>query len=606
MAAETRNVLVLYSNNRLVPGNVAVDRGLRAAMASSSDRPVQVFSEFLDQPEFDGEAYEETITRYLREKYAARRPDAIVAVSDNAIDFMLRHRAGLFPGIPVVHAAVLKSYLRSLPPLPPDVVGVLVEYDLAGTIKQALRWHPDARRLIVVTGASERDRRSEALLRREAPAAAGSLPVEFLAGLPTAAVLKRLGELGADSVVFTPGYFQDGEGRFFSPRDAAIGMAAAAAAPLYGPLETFIGIGAVGGRMPSFEDIGRQAGGIVSELLAGAAPSALRLPEVVPTKLRVDWRQVRRWGIDERQIPADTVVYFKEPTFWEAYRNVVVIATLVILLEAVLIATLLIERRRRRAAELAVQQQRTELAHASRLAVAGELTASIAHEINQPLGAVQTSADAADLILRSGGDRRDDLLRIVTRIRRDSVRASDVIRKLRAMLARHEPLRHPFDLDAAISDVATFLRAEARRRQVTLDVRPVTPAASILGDQTQIQQVLINLVLNAMDAVADLPEDRRTIVVSAERSATAVCVTVHDRGHGIAPEDLPRLFDSFFSTKQRGMGLGLSIARTIVEAHGGRIQGENDAGEGAVFRVELPVAETPAGARRSGTGEAAA
>ena len=153
---ETRNVLVLYSNNRLVPGNVAVDRGLRAALQSTPDRPVQLFSEFLDRPEFSGEAYEATMTTYLREKYAARPPDAIVAVSDEALDFLLRNRAQLFPGVPLVHAAVSKSLLQLDPALPADVVGVPIEYDFAGTIEQALRWHPAAR------AARGRDRRIRA------------------------------------------------------------------------------------------------------------------------------------------------------------------------------------------------------------------------------------------------------------------------------------------------------------------------------------------------------------------------------------------------------------------------------------------------------------
>jgi C4-dicarboxylate-specific signal transduction histidine kinase len=267
---------------------------------------------------------------------------------------------------------------------------------------------------------------------------------------------------------------------------------------------------------------------------------------------------------------------------------VAILGTAIFLLQAALITILLVERRRRRVAEVAVQKQRIELAHASRLAVAGELTASIAHEINQPLGAVQTSADAADLILNAGGDRRDDLLRIVTRIRRDNLRASDVIRRLRTLLARHEPERHPLDVNAAIGDVATILRPEARRRGVTLDFRPAGTAEYVLGDDIQIQQVLINLVLNAMDAVADLPDDRRTVVVAVVRFGDRIAITVSDRGPGVAAEHLGKLFDSFFSTKQNGMGLGLSIARTIVEAHGGRIVADNVPDGGAVFRVEFP------------------
>ena len=583
-----RNVLVLYSNNRLVPGNVAVDRGLRAAIKSSPERPVQIFSEFLDRPEFSGAAYEDTVTTYLREKYAARPPDAIVAVSEEALDFLVRHRDQLFPRVPLVHAVVSKTLLRSFPTLGTDVVGVPMEYDFSGTIVQALRWHPAARRLVVVTGASDRDREREARLRREIPPIAGNVTVEYLAGLPTTSVLERLARLGTDSVVFTPGYFRDGDGGLFNPRDAVGLMAAASAAPVYGPFDTLIGTGVVGGRMPSFEGIGEQAGKIVGEIFAGAAPPSLRLPEITPTRLRVDWRQVKRWGIDQKDIPADTVVNFREPTFWEAYRNEAIVAIAVILFQAALIAKLLVERDRRRAAELAVQRQRTELAHASRLAVAGELTASIAHEINQPLGAVQTSADAADLILQSRADRRDDLIRIVTRIRRDNMRASDVIRRLRALLARQEPERKAFEVNTAMSDTATILRAEGRHRQVNLYFRPASAPVHVVGDQTQIQQVFINLVLNAMDSVADLPEDRRTVSVAVERVDSGVSVTVRDRGRGIAPESFPKLFDSFFSTKQRGMGLGLSIARTIVEAHGGRIWAENGEGEGAMFHVELP------------------
>jgi signal transduction histidine kinase len=192
------------------------------------------------------------------------------------------------------------------------------------------------------------------------------------------------------------------------------------------------------------------------------------------------------------------------------------------------------------------------------------------------------------LLLQSGSDRREDLVRIVTRIRRDNMRASDVIRRLRTLLAKHEPERRPFDIGAAMTDVSVTLRPEAERRRITLDTRSAAATIYISGDQTQIQQVLINLVLNAMDAVANLPENRRYIEVVMDLHDCNCLVAVKDHGDGIAPESFPKLFDSFFSTKASGMGLGLSIARSIVEAHGGRIWAESREINGTAFFVELP------------------
>ncbi|MDM0072143.1 ATP-binding protein [Variovorax sp. J31P207] len=588
-AADARNVLVLYSNGRLVPANVDVERGFKSSIVDSADRPVEIFSEFLDYPEFVGEDYENTVTTYLRNKFAKRPPDVVVAVARQSLDFLLRHRAQLFPGVPIVHAAAFRAYPNPFPTLPADVVGVPVEYDPAGTVEQALRWHPKARHLLVVTGTTPRDREWETLLREGLAHFEGRVTIEFLTGLPTDKLLARLRGLDEEWIVFTAGFYQVGDALKYTPRESVEMMAKSANAPVYGTFSSFVGTGAVGGRVPSFAATGQQAGSIVNSLLDGVSPASLNLPKVMLNELNVDMRQTRRWGIADKDIPAEAVVQFRQPTFWEAYRTVAIIGGTVILLQAGLIAALLLEHHRRRKAEMALVQRGGELAHASRLAIAGELTASIAHEINQPLAAILTNADAAEMILHSEVDRREDLQMILTDIRRDDLRASDVIRRLRTLLSNKAIERQSFDLTEIVSDACAILQAEARRREVTLVVRNAATPGCVFGDPVQIQQVLINLALNAMDAVAGLPGDRRTIVVSVEPEAGALALTVRDRGPGVAPEHLPKLFDSFFSTKRRGMGLGLSIARTIIEAHGGRIRVDSDPGHGTVFHVLLPV-----------------
>ncbi len=585
-----RSILVLYSNGRLLPANVEADQGLREALEAVDGPRPELFDEFLDLPRFAGRDHERTFAAYLREKYRGRPPGVVVALGDAALSFVLRHRTADGPAAPVIHGAVGAAPLERMGPLPPDVTGIPSGFEFASTLELALRLHPRARRLVVVTGTSAQDREWDARLRADAARLAGPAAVESWAGLPTADVLERLRRLDAGTVVFTPGYFQDGEGRVFTPRESVSAMAEASGAPIYSIFETQLGAGIVGGFMASFRDLGREAGRLAVAVLDGADPGTLEVSRAMPARLQLDARQVRRWGIDPGLVPREAVLRFRSPSLLEEHRTAVLAAAGALLLQAALIGGLLVERERRRRAEQALQKQRFELAHAARLAVAGELTAAVAHEINQPLGAILANSEAAEFLLDSGPDRLEEVRAILGDIRRDDLRASEVIRRLRRLLEKHEVDHRPFAVNEAVSEVASVLAGEARSRGVTLEVRPTDAEPFVTGDRTQVQQVLLNLLINAMEAVAGLPEERRTVTVSVSTLPGGVRLEVRDRGDGIAPEHRPLLFESFFSTKRQGMGLGLSIARTLVEAHGGTIRVETGPGEGALFRVDLPAA----------------
>jgi C4-dicarboxylate-specific signal transduction histidine kinase len=309
-----------------------------------------------------------------------------------------------------------------------------------------------------------------------------------------------------------------------------------------------------------------------------------------PNRCVADARALQRWSLDERRLPSGCEIRFKDVPIWRQYWWQIGLTLAIVAGQAMLIVALFSQRRRRRLAEQAEQAQRAAIGRASRLALAGELTAAIAHEINQPLGAILSNADAGDLMLDSGTDRREELRAILADIRRDDLRAAEVIQRLRDLLGRQKFERNEFDLNEVLNDLESIIRAEARRRGVTLEIRRAPEALAIVGDRIQIQQVLINLVLNAMDAVADESEARRAVVVSVAKGESGAVLAVRDRGRGIAPEHRTKLFESFFSTKRNGMGLGLSITRTIVEAHGGRIWVESGPEEGTLFQVELPLA----------------
>jgi len=308
-----------------------------------------------------------------------------------------------------------------------------------------------------------------------------------------------------------------------------------------------------------------------------------------PIRCVADAHALERWSVDARRLPAGCEIHFEGVPLWRQYWWAIAITLAVVAAQALLIGALFYERRRRLLAEQAEQAQRAELAHAARLAMAGELTGAIAHEINQPLGAILSNADAGDLILDSAVDRSDELREIFADIRRDDLRASEVIQRLRDLLGKQIVERNEFDLNDVVTDLQPIMHAEARRRGIALEIQAAQEPLRSVGDRIQMQQVLLNLVLNAMDAVAAEPEARRMVSVSMTKSDHGAVLAVRDRGPGIAAEHRAKIFESFFSTKGRGMGLGLSITRTIVEAHGGRVWAEGVPGGGTVFQAELPL-----------------
>ncbi len=243
-----------------------------------------------------------------------------------------------------------------------------------------------------------------------------------------------------------------------------------------------------------------------------------------------------------------------------------------------------------------VEKASRDLAHASRVASLGELTASIAHEINQPLGAILSNADAAELLLESESPPLDEVRKILADIRNDDIRASEIIRHIRLLTRKRGMQMAALELNDVTAEVIRLMEAEAQRRHVSLDTEFSAVPVMIFGDRVHLQQVLMNLILNGMEAMAGAPEpERRLFVRTAINGERRVEISVTDSGRGIPPEKLPRLFDSFFTTKEDGMGLGLAIARSIIDAHRGRISAENNPEGGATFRFELPIGATVAG-----------
>jgi PAS domain S-box-containing protein len=1018
-----RRIVVLHSERLELPASVRLDEGLRAALTARAEGPIDIYIESLDTARFPTPAHREGQAEFLRRKYADRKPDLIISLGEPARDFVVRYRARLFPGAPII-AGGSRGVIDALPP---GIIGIVTRTQSRPTLELALRLHPGTRRIVVLAGTSPLDRSEAQHVVRELREAAPDLEIVRLGELPMASVREAVASLPANTVIFYLHILQDGDGRSTVPREALAGLAPIANAPIYGPYDTFVGHGIVGGHVYSFEAAAAKIAEVALRTLSG---EPLETSTIVhdPSVYMFDWQQLRRWGIDERRLPPGSIVRFRELSVWDSYRWYIVGGAAALLAQAALIAGLLVSRAQRRRAQgalaerlrfeslvselsaefvsarevpgqieralerivealgldratlaelgqgrdddviwvthswtrddiaslsggvdrkafpwiasrlqdghvvsvsrldelpasagtdrqslatlgtrslvsvplivegvvtgalafstlrserdwpdelvqrlrllaevfagalarhraetaaresedrfrrladtaplmiwmsesdgrrtyfnrrwleltgrgpdedlgenwaasvhpddrpLAVEsyrdavaerrpftidyrlrrwdgenrwvldhgvpridengsfsgyvgsviditalntalravlestalrsaifgslygqvaaidrdgviiavnhswtrfaeedgidpargatvganyldacrhaaaagdvdarraleavvavltgksedarleyacrsrsrerwfemtvepfrrpdggavisyieitrrrqaedearRQREELAHAQRVTTLGELSASLAHEINQPLAAIVTNARAAIRLLERAGVEHAEVSEALTDMAADAQRASAIIRRLRALSRKEHTPQRGVDLNETIDDVVTLLRYDLAGKGIKVLRAGDSIVPLVSGDPVQLQQVILNLLVNASEAIGNAPDQPREVAITtALRAPGLVEVTVRDTGVGAKPADLARMFERFFSTKPGGLGMGLSISRSIVEAHGGRIRAEANPDRGLTLRVELPCELAP-------------
>ena len=332
---------------------------------------------------------------------------------------------------------------------------------------------------------------------------------------------------------------------------------------------------------------------IAERLLQLAAGAPIPVFSDVPDQCAADARALRRWSLDERNLPEGCEVRFREFSIWREYRWPILGTLAVVLFQAALIAWLLFEHQGRRVAEQELRRRLLEVIHLNRAATASGLSASIAHDLNQPLGAILSNAEAAELYLRTDPPNIQRVEHILANIRRDNERAAQIIRHFRGLVKKDDALElQEFDVNDVVRNALNILQSEASKRGVALTANYAEGALPVRADLVQMQQVILNLAMNGMDAMQSCaPGAGKMWIQTALTDKSEAEVLVADSGTGIPADKLNQIFDTFYTTKRLGTGLGLSIARTIVETYGGKIWAENRPSGGAAFRFTLPLAK---------------
>ena len=696
-----KNVLAIYCYAREHPTNELYERGLRRALAVPQGGP-DYYSEYLEIDRFPEQEQTPLLRDYLRQKYANRRIDVIVATGRTPFEFLLADRT-LFAGVPIVYTGFGPNDATTQRS-EAGVAGIYVLGVYARTLEAMRAIHPDAQQVFVVTSLPGREGKSqEEIIRRELAPFERQLTITYLTNMTTEALVESVSQAPPRSLVLYVRHAEeDSAAAGMDSVEAASVLVRASAVPVYTIARIYFGQGAVGGYLIDHEGVGAQAGDLAMRILAGTQLSQLTTTSASLTPM-FDWRALQRWGIDPGRLPAGSEIRFRAPTVWDQYRGYILGVGTLLVLQGMMIAALIVQRSRRRKVEArnsailsaapdmmflltkqgifldyhaphrrdlfvppdsfmgrrisdvlpsrvasaitdsfarldkgpspivveyalpmpdgehqyegrvvpcrgnevlvvvrdVTQRKRSEralieaqadLSRLSRLTALGEFTASIAHEIRQPLTVILLNARTC---LRWLSGKTPDLTEVsaaLTDVVDAGQRANEIIRRNRELFKHQTVQKAPLDLGAVINEVEVLARTRLIAARVTLvtSVRADVPA--VQGDRVELQQVLLNLIGNSIDAMDGGDPSSRVIEISSGLAPDGnVRVSVRDTGVGLEGVDRARMFDMSYTTKSSGSGVGLSISRSIIEAHGGQLWAEESSGRGATFSFTLPV-----------------
>jgi C4-dicarboxylate-specific signal transduction histidine kinase len=706
-----KRVLLLLPFEASRPGSAVFLKGIEEGLKVSYSGGVDIATENVGPVPPEPENFPARIDDWIAFKYGRLKFDAIVAVTFPPSLLAKDLRDRFWPEATLLLVLIDEERWAN-PGSIPRSTRVLLDLDNKETVRSALQMLPDTRRVVVLGGASQRDRRTNAEIVKSIRNMKPDLEIIEATGLSLEEAKARIRSLPDRTIIVIGSFLFEPNGQRLDVPQLVDEFYPSANAPLFADSDMAMGKGIVGGAVLSVQGAAEVVGEQLGQLLKGADPDPLPVREVKNSFI-VDWRQLKRWGISERTLPPGATILYRQPTAWEQYGRYIVGLLSVLIVLLFLVAFLLLERQRRKKeedlssamleslpgmallvnrqgeilrtnqirheaaaaegngldgarpgfkyseylrklagqedgfagaaaieqviageragataelplssegrwievraiqlpnqqsgslvvhlditqrkqAELEHTRSRTEIYHLNRVAAMGQLAASLAHELSQPLAAIMSNAEAAQ---RFAGRPNPDMVEIreaLDDITRDDKRARGVIQGMRSMLKKQSVVIEPVDLNQIATSVVQMIRNEAALRGVRIEMGLLPSAVMVKGDQIALQQVVLNLAGNGLDAMMDSTEERRlTLRTTIEQVARVGAIWVEDSGPGVSAEVREKLFQPFFTTKTTGLGMGLSICQSILESLGGRIDLKDPAGKGAVFFVELPLA----------------
>jgi signal transduction histidine kinase len=586
LAAEPKRVMLLHSFGRDFKPWSDYARTIRSELVRQSPWPLDITDHSLVTARSSDENSEAAFVEYLRALFAKRPPDLIVSIGAPAAAFVQRHRQQLFPTTSMVFTAVDQRRVQfSVLTANDAVVAANINYFRA--FDNILRVLPDTKTVAVVVGTSPIEKYWKQEIANEVAPFANRIAIRWYDDLSFEGILNHAAALPPQSAIFWELMIVDAAGVVHEGDAGLPRLHAVANAPIFSYDDSYFGRELVGGPLLSVLEGGRQTAAVATRILGGEKAGDIKTPPIQFATPKFDWREMQRWRISESNLPPGSEIYFREPTAWEKYRVQILAIFAALFGQAALIYWLIYEHRRRNRAEVLARNSMAEITQMNRVATAGELSASIAHEVNQPLTGIVARAGAARRWLAAEKPDLNKVRAALDQIETAGHRASDIITNVKSMFKKETQDRSEIDINKLIWTVMGLVYIDLRQYEIELRTELDDQLPPVLGNRVQLQQVILNLVMNAIDAMRPV-QARVLSVKTTSDGRDGVHVLIVDTGIGIDPSNLDQIFKPLFTSKEHGMGMGLSICRSIVESHNGRIWVSADDERGSTFHLVLP------------------
>lgn len=593
-----KNIFIFFSLRSDVPAYKNILDGIRAELIADRGTHYNIVTEYLDFLRNKDPRHLESIIELYNKKIQISNIDVLISVGPGTYQKLQKFGLVALQYCKTIIIDNADTKNEEAWDLNKDqILTVLLNYQFEQSLKTAFNLFPNYRKVYIFGGATPVDDYLYNLVKQKAGFFKNSHNFTFYSHLTFESTLNIARKISDSSLIVISSYIEDEEGLPFSTPEAVEIISSDTRVPVFTFYDTYIKKGGtgggIGGYVFSYYNVGKETGTAVKKIIKKENIKNIKINEKKFYRYIFDWRQLKKWNIlDSKAIPANSIIYNKETDFISEYGWYVAALLLFLLLQSVLIVYLVKLNRQQKI----VAVQKAEVDHImrniireDRMLTMVQLTASLAHELNQPLTSILYSAQAGKRFLMSEKLAPDQADEIFNNIIEDDKRAGQIINSVKSLMKLEKRDKEKVNLNTVIKETVEIFRSEAIKQNIHLTINLESTPVFIFGDKIQLQQVILNFMFNAVNAIKNSSNVTKLLEINLLLNKDFVTVSVRDNGPGIDENIIKNIFRPFITNNSEGFGIGLSVSRSIIENHDGEIWAENKPDGGAEFSFKLKV-----------------